>query len=283
MRNWFLLQGAIVGVAVVAIVWRETRRPLRRRVEPRLAHTIRNAAVGAVGAAAVHLVETPIVLPAAILIEDRGIGILHNLPLPRGLSVVLACVLMDYTLYVWHVLAHKRPWLWRFHVVHHADLDLDASTAVRFHFGELIISIPWRLAQIAVIGTGPRALIIWQTATLVSILFHHSNARLPETLERALSRVIVTPRMHGIHHSVASDEVNSNWSSGLAVWDRLHGTFRLDVPQEAISIGVPAYREPGDVGIGRMLALPFVARNLNTPQRAERRAAQTAPTAPPDA
>ena len=280
MRNWFLVQGAIVGVAVVAIVWRETRRPLRPRVERRLVHTIRNAAVGAVGAAAVHLVETPIVLPFAILIEGRGAGILHNIPLPRWLTVVLACVLMDYTLYVWHVLVHKHPWLWRFHVVHHADLDLDASTAVRFHFGELLISIPWRLAQIAIIGTSPQALVIWQTATLVSILFHHSNADLPEAFERTLSRVIVTPRMHGIHHSVVHDEVNSNWSSGLAVWDRLHGTFRLDVPQAAITIGVPECRVPRDVALGRMLALPFVARNLNTPNHVERRALEAAP---PDA
>jgi sterol desaturase/sphingolipid hydroxylase (fatty acid hydroxylase superfamily) len=269
MRNWIVLQGAIVGVAVIAIAWRETRRPLRRRLERRLVHTVRNAAVGAAGAAAVHLVETPIIVPFAYLIEGRGIGLLHNVPLPRWLTVVVACVLMDYTLYVWHVLVHKHPWLWRFHVVHHADLDLDASTAVRFHFGELIISIPWRLAQIALIGTSPRALVIWQTATLVSILFHHSNARLPEGLERALSRVLVTPRMHGIHHSVMNDEVNSNWSSGLAVWDRLHGTFRLDVPQDAITIGVPEYRQPREVTLGRMLALPFVARNLNRTKRAE--------------
>ena len=280
MRNWFVLQGAIVGVAVVAIAWRETRRPLRRRVEHRASHTVRNAAIGAVGAAAVHLVETPIVLPFAILVEARGLGILSNIPLPRPLSVLFACVLMDYTLYVWHVLVHRHPWLWRFHVVHHADLDLDASTAIRFHFGELLISIPWRLAQIAVIGTGPQALVIWQTATLVSILFHHSNASLPAALERALSRVIVTPRMHGIHHSVVDDQINSNWSSGLAVWDRMHGTFRLDVAQEAITIGVPEYQAPGRVTLGRMLALPFGARNLNRPKRAERRPFEAAP---PDA
>jgi sterol desaturase/sphingolipid hydroxylase (fatty acid hydroxylase superfamily) len=268
MRNWFVLQGAIVGVAVVAVVWRETRRPLRARVEPRLRHTIRNAAVGTIGAAAIHLIETPIVVPVAMLAENRGYGLLHRAPLPSLLKVALACILMDYTLYVWHVLVHKHPWLWRFHVVHHADLDLDASTAIRFHFGELLISIPWRLAQIAMIGTGPQALVIWQTATLVSIVFHHSNARLPEAFERALSHLIVTPRMHGIHHSVAADEVNSNWSSGLALWDRLHGTFRLDVPQEAITIGVPGLHAPRAVTLGRMLSFPFVARNLNTPGRA---------------
>lgn len=258
MPPWLSTQAGVVILAFGLLLWRETRRPLRDRVERRLTHTARNVAVGILSAAAVHLVETPIVLPFAAFVEGRGIGLLRAVNLPAWLDVVLACVLMDYTLYVWHVLAHKRPWLWRFHVVHHADLDLDASTAVRFHFGELLISIPWRLAQIALIGTTPHALVVWQTATLVSILFHHSNAELPLRLERVLSKVIVTPRMHGIHHSVAPNEVNSNWSSGLALWDHLHRTFRLDVPQRGIVIGVPEYRAPNRVSLARMIALPFV-------------------------
>lgn len=259
---WLSAQAVVVAIAFGLLLWRETRRPLRDRVERRLVHTARNVAVGIVSAAAVHVLETPIVLPFAAFVEGRGIGLLRLVPLPGWLDVVLTCVLMDYTLYVWHVLAHKLPILWRFHLVHHADLDLDASTAVRFHFGELLISIPWRVAQIALIGTTPQALVIWQTATLVSILFHHSNAELPLRLERALSRIVVTPRMHGIHHSVVESEVNSNWSSGLAWWDRLHGTFRLDVPQRDIVIGVPEYRAPRQVSFARMIAFPFVNRRL---------------------
>jgi sterol desaturase/sphingolipid hydroxylase (fatty acid hydroxylase superfamily) len=257
MPAWLSTQAAVVAIAFGLLLWRETRRPLRDRVERRLVHTARNVAVGIVSAAAVHLVETPVVLPFAAFVESRGIGLLRVVTLPAWLDVLVACVLMDYTLYVWHVLAHKRPLLWRFHLVHHADLDLDASTAVRFHFGELLISIPWRIAQIALIGTTPQALVVWQTATLVSILFHHSNAALPLPLERALSRLIVTPRMHGIHHSVIESEVNSNWSSGLALWDRMHGTFRLDVPQRDIVIGVPEYRAPRQVSLARMIASPF--------------------------
>jgi sterol desaturase/sphingolipid hydroxylase (fatty acid hydroxylase superfamily) len=257
MPTWLFSQAAVVVTAFGLLLWRETRRPLRDRVERRLVHTARNVAVGIVSAAAVHLAETPVVLPFAAFVERRGLGLLRVVTLPAWLDVLVACVLMDYTLYVWHVLVHKQPFLWRFHLVHHADLDLDASTAVRFHFGELLISIPWRIAQIALIGTTPHALVVWQSATLVSILFHHSNAELPLPLERALSRIIVTPRMHGIHHSVVESEVNSNWSSGLALWDRLHGTFRLDVPQRDIVIGVPQYREPRQVSLARMIASPF--------------------------
>jgi sterol desaturase/sphingolipid hydroxylase (fatty acid hydroxylase superfamily) len=166
-------------------------------------------------------------------------------------------VLLDYTLYLWHVLVHRAPWLWRFHVVHHIDLDLDATTALRFHFAELVLSVPWRAAQILLVGVSPLALSVWQTLLMLSVLFHHSNVRLAVGLERKINLLVVTPRMHGIHHSVVEEETNSNWSSGLTLWDRLHGTLRLDVPQDAIDIGVPAYREPREVGLGSMLALPF--------------------------
>lgn len=276
MPAWFSAQAAVVAIAFGLLLWRETRRPLRDRVERRLVHTARNVGVGILSAVAVNLVETPVVLPFAAFVEGRGIGLLRVVTLPGWLDVLLACVLMDYTLYVWHVLAHKSPLLWRFHLVHHADLDLDASTAVRFHFGELLISIPWRIGQIALIGTTPHALVVWQTATLVSILFHHSNAELPLPLERALSWVIVTPRMHGIHHSVVESEVNSNWSSGLALWDRVHGTFRLDVPQHEIVIGVPEYRAPWQVSLARILALPFATRSLHRGDHAQRHAGKDA-------
>src|SRR5207249_6219037 len=164
---------------------------------------------------------------------------------------------MDYTLYGWHVLTHRVPFLWRFHVVHHVDLDLDASTALRFHFAEIVISIGWRIAQVVLIGVPPLALSAWQTATLVSIMFHHSNARLPIALERRLNRLIVTPRMHGIHHSTVREETDSNWSSGLTLWDKLHGTLRLNVPQHEVRIGVPAYGEPSRVALRQLLLMPF--------------------------
>ena len=149
------------------------------------------------------------------------------------------------------------PALWRFHVVHHADLDLDASTALRFHFGELALSVPWRAAQIIGISVSPRALSIWQTGLMLAIIFHHSNIRLPLEVERWISPVVVTPRMHGIHHSIVPAESDSNWSSGLAVWDWLHGTVRLNVPQEAVEIGVEAYRSPQDVTLPALIKMPF--------------------------
>ena len=145
----------------------------------------------------------------------------------------------------------------RFHQPHHVDLDLDASTALRFDFAEMVVSVPWRAAQVVVIGVSPLALSVWQTATLVEILFHHSNVELPIGVERWLCRLIVTPRLHGIHHSTVPEETGSNWSSGLTVWDWLHGTLRLNVSQDAIAIGVPAYREAEEVTLPNVLSMPF--------------------------
>jgi sterol desaturase/sphingolipid hydroxylase (fatty acid hydroxylase superfamily) len=247
----------IIG-AFGALVWLERRHPLRRAVESKLKRNARNLMVAGMAAMALQIAERPLIEPLASLVERRRWGLLKRARLPVWVEATLAVILMDYTLYIWHVLTHRVTWLWRFHVVHHADLDLDASTALRFHFAELVLSAPWRAAQVVAIGVSPLSLSLWQTMLFLSIMFHHSNVRLPLEVERQLNRLIVTPRMHGIHHSVVIDETNSNWSSGLTVWDWLHGTLRLNVPQEEIIIGVPAYREPEEVTLERILEIPFV-------------------------
>lgn len=251
------MRGSLV-VGAFGLLWLlERRRPLRRAVEPRLRRNARNLAVAATAAAALRLLERPLVEPLTALVEKRRWGLLKLARLPQWLEVGLALLLMDYTLYLWHVLTHRAPFLWRFHVAHHVDLDLDASTALRFHFGELALSTGWRACQVTAIGVSPLSLSVWQTFLLLSIIFHHSNVRLPLEVERKLNRVLVTPRMHGIHHSTIREETNANWSSGLTLWDRLHGTLCLNVAQDEITIGVPAYREPEEVGLIEVLKLPF--------------------------
>lgn len=254
----FRALGPAVGIAALAgLILLERRRPLRRRTEPQVLRAGRNLAVAAGAALALRLVEKPVVEPLARTAEARGWGLLKRLKLPRAVETIAAVALMDYTLFLWHVLMHRIGGLWRFHLVHHTDLDLDTTTALRFHFGELIPSVVWRALQVVLIGVSPRALRIWQIATSASVAFHHSNLRIPAAWERRLLWLIVTPRMHGIHHSIAQDETDSNWSSGLTVWDRLHGTLRLDVPQDRITIGVPAYRDPADLSALRILLMPF--------------------------
>jgi sterol desaturase/sphingolipid hydroxylase (fatty acid hydroxylase superfamily) len=247
----------LVGGAFGALLWLERRRPLRRSVESKLRRQGRNFAVAALSAATIQLTEKPVTAPLSQLVERRRWGLLKQLDLPAWLETTLAVALLDYTLYLWHILLHRVPLLWRFHEPHHVDLDMDASTALRFHFGEMILSVPWRAAQIVLIGVSPRALSLWQVATLIEVMFQHSNVELPVEGERLLCRIVVTPRMHGIHHSIVAEETGSNWSSGLTLWDWLHGTLRLNVPQQAITIGVPAYRDPEQVTLPKVLAMPL--------------------------
>ena len=253
------LSGILVLGTFATLVFLENRRPLRQgAVESKLRRNIRNLAIALGAAVSVQLAEQPLVRPLTRIIEKRRFGLLKQVALPAWVEVPLAVGLMDYTLYLWHVLTHRVPFLWRFHQAHHVDLDMDASTALRFHFGELILSVPWRALQVLTIGVCPFALSLWQTALLLEIMFHHSNVELTPETERWLARFIVTPRLHGIHHSIVEDEVNSNWSSGLTIWDRLHRTLRVDVPQEAITIGVPAFLDPEEVQLKEVIEMPFV-------------------------
>ncbi|HEY3137432.1 MAG TPA: sterol desaturase family protein [Blastocatellia bacterium] len=258
VKTPFWMSSSVAVVVYLTLLYFERRGPLRRAVESKLTRNVRNLSVAALSAGAVQISELPVAIFLGLLVERRGWGVVKLAGLPAWAEVVLALVLLDYTLYVWHVLTHRVPWLWRFHVVHHADLDLDASTALRFHFGEMVISVPWRAGQILLIGVSPLSFVVWQSFLLAMILFHHSNVRLPIALERRLNLLIVTPRMHGIHHSFIREETDSNWSSGLTVWDWLHGTLRLNVPQQEITIGVPAYRTSSETGLLKLLRLPFI-------------------------
>jgi sterol desaturase/sphingolipid hydroxylase (fatty acid hydroxylase superfamily) len=229
-------------------------------VLPRVA---RNAAVGAITAVAVRALERPIVTRVAHLTQRRRWGLAPHFPLPPLAKTIAAIALMDYTLYWWHVLLHRAPALWRVHEPHHADRDLDASTALRFHFLEFVASIPWRCAQIVLIGVGPRTLATWQTLTLAEVIFHHSNVRLPRALEKRLARWIVTPRLHGIHHSVARVDRDSNFSSGLMLWDTLHGSARVNLDRDDVIIGLPDFRDAGEVTLVKTLALPVARPRRN--------------------
>jgi len=246
-----------VGVAAGALVVLERRRPLRRRREAGLARLARNVSIGVTAALTTAAADLVVVGPAQRLAERHRLGLLRAVRLPRVVRFVLGFLLLDYTLFLWHWLNHRSASLWRFHAVHHIDRDLDATTGIRFHFGELALAAGLRAAQILIIGADRATLRAWQRLLFVSVLFHHSNLDLPEPLERALVTVLATPRMHGIHHSERDAELHTNFASLLSWWDHLHGTFRFDVPQQAITTGVAGFDDTADVSLERSLALPF--------------------------
>jgi sterol desaturase/sphingolipid hydroxylase (fatty acid hydroxylase superfamily) len=246
---------AIGGAGLIYLL--EKRRPLRAETESKPRRNARNLLVSAAALATVQLLEKPVADKMTALVRRENVGLLKIFRLPPAFETLLAVLLLDYTLYLWHVLTHKVPLLWRFHLVHHTDCDLDASTAIRFHFGEIALSVLWRAAQIVVIGVSPEALRIWQTLLLPAIIFHHSNIDLPVGLDRKLRLFLVTPQMHGVHHSVVRAETDSNWSSGLSFWDRLHGTYLDAQLANPVTIGVPAFRDDATAKLERLALMPF--------------------------
>lgn len=253
----FWLTGAIVAGTFGTLLLLELRRPLRKEEENKVRRDARNFAVAGTAALALSLTEMPVAERLTKLVEQKRIGLLKIIKLPRWLETALAVLLMDYTFYLWHVLTHKSPFLWRFHLAHHVDLEMDASTAFRFHFGEMTISTAFRAMQILIIGVSPLSFSVWQTFMLPNVLFHHSNVRLPENIEKIVSLVIVTPRIHDIHHRAVRDKTDSNWASGFSFWDKLHGTWREDFALNAEPIGVATYQNADELTLPQVLTLPF--------------------------
>lgn len=243
-------RGLLIGMWMAGLVWLECRNALRPERKSKLERDVRNLLIAAPAGLVMQAIEMPLALKLAEVAQTKRWGLLPRIHTPG----VLGIALLDYTLYWWHFLTHRVPLLWRFHQVHHLDQEMDATTGLRFHFGEMIISIAFRSAQIVLIGPTVSAVAAWQVFLFLCVLFHHSNVRLPLHWERRLARFVITPRLHGIHHSVVADEVNSNWSSGLTVWDWLHATLRTEIPQDRLVLGVRGLSDPG---VGASLALPF--------------------------
>ena len=204
------------------LFWLQSQRPLRRRHFSALQRMVRNFAFSTPGFAAMRLAMVPIPLTVAAWAEEQGIGLFHWLGVSGWAAAILGFVFMDWAYYWWHYLNHTLPFFWRFHNVHHTDLDLDVSTAARFHFGEIILSVPFRVLVVALLGIPFRALLIFEIIFESATMFHHSNWRLPLGLERALNHVIVTPRMHGIHHSIVEKEIKLGHHLLLVGWASSH-------------------------------------------------------------
>ena len=253
--DWIAGPLSVIGFGL--LLFAESKRPLRRATSNKLQRAATNTGVAATTAIALRLFFLPVVSSVSRFVQKRKIGLLNLVPMPKALRFAAEMLLLDYTFYWWHRWMHRNALLWRCHMVHHTDLDLDVSTAARFHFTEYLLSTGYRAAQIIVIGASPVGTACFETLIMVAAEFHHSNVRLPEGFEKRLNAFIVTPRMHGIHHSIIEQESNSNFATVLTIWDVLHASRRLDVPQEEITIGLAAYRDSGDLAFARLLALPF--------------------------
>ena len=235
----------------------ERRLPLRPQTRSLAGRVVLNLIISALALGVAALVVRPAMLKALHWSGAKPFGLVHTVHWPPALEFLISFLWMDLTFYWWHVANHRIQFLWRFHNVHHIDPDLDVSTGFRFHFGEVAMSAAFRAAQVAAIGISAPAFAAYELVFQGNTLFHHSNVRLPIRLERLLNRVLVTPRMHGIHHSQIRSETNSNYGVVFPWWDRLHRTLGLNVPQAAIKIGVPGYARPEDNRVVNTLLMPF--------------------------
>lgn len=275
--------GAIFASLFFILLLLQLEFPLRRQHFSALRRLGRNLIFFVPGFALARISLVPIPLLVAIWAAQHRFGLLHFLPAPRWLAIALGVLVMDYAYWWWHVGLHLVPVLWRFHNVHHSDLDMDVSTATRFHLGEVMFSVPFRMVVVALFGIDFWAMVIFEIMFEAANLFEHSNWRLPIALERALNFLFVTPRMHGIHHSIVQRETNSNWGTIFCWWDLIHRTMRRDISQDAITIGVAAYRDEAELTVGKLFALPFASPrpwqlpNGEVPEREVKAANELAP------
>jgi sterol desaturase/sphingolipid hydroxylase (fatty acid hydroxylase superfamily) len=247
----------IITALLVLLFVLERFFPLRESTRSLIARLVVNLIISAVMFLAAASLVRPVAHWALGWSANKPFGLVHVVTLPVWAEFTVSFLLMDLAWYYWHLANHRVPLLWRFHNVHHIDPELDVSTAFRFHFGEIAFSSGFNLLQISLIGISGWAFTAYQIVFLTEVVFHHSNWRLPISFERILSKVFVTPRMHGIHHSQVHRENNSNFGTVFTWWDRLHRTLGLNIPQAEITIGIPAYSREEDNTVGRAFVMPF--------------------------
>ena len=195
----------------------------------------------------------------ALIANGHGLGLFNVVPLPAWIGVVASVILLDLAIYFQHVLFHAVPALWRLHRMHHADLDIDVSTGLRFHPIEILLSMVVKLAVVLALGASALAVLLFEVLLNATSMFNHSNVRMQEGFEGVLRWFIVTPDMHRVHHSILAGETNSNFGFNLPWWDRLFGTYRAQpaAGHEAMTIGIEQFRDPRELGLDRMLLQPF--------------------------
>jgi sterol desaturase/sphingolipid hydroxylase (fatty acid hydroxylase superfamily) len=195
----------------------------------------------------------------ALLAEARGWGLFPALGLPYGLAIVFGVILLDLAIYLQHVLFHAVPALWRLHRMHHADLEFDVTTGVRFHPIEILLSMAIKLGVVAALGVPALAVVVFEVLLNATSMFNHGNVRMSPSVDRTLRWFVVTPDMHRVHHSINARETNSNFGFNLPWWDRLFGTYRAQPKEghEAMIIGIQQFRTEGDLRLDQMLVQPL--------------------------
>lgn len=243
------------------IVWEiiAARRPQRYRRRRRWPS---NLLIVVLDTLVIRLIFPLAAVGVALVVAEQGWGLFNLFALPLWLAVLASVVVLDLTVYFQHRLFHAVPWLWRLHRMHHADLEFDVTTGLRFHPLEMLISMGIKLAVVAALGAPALAVLIFEIVLNATSMFNHGNVRLPSRIDRSLRLLLVTPDMHRVHHSIVRRETDSNFGFNLPWWDRLFGTYR-DQPAAGhlgMTIGIEDFRDSRNLRLDRMLIQPFLAR-----------------------
>jgi len=251
--------GFFFGIFTLVALW-ELSAPRRELQVSKAARWLSNLGLMTLDTILLRILLPSAAVGMAAFATEQGWGLLNHFKIPFLLSLPVGVLALDLVIWLQHVMMHAVPVLWRLHRVHHADLDYDLTTAVRFHPLEILLSMLIKMAAVTVLGPPVAAVILFEVILNGMAMFNHGNLRLPASLDRRLRRLVVTPDMHRVHHSVEDDETNSNFGFNLSWWDRLFGTYR-DQPRsghQGMTIGIHHFRDPREVCLlPGLLALPF--------------------------
>ena len=250
--------GFFAGVLAAMALW-EAFAPRRPQEIGRAWRWPNNLGVVAVDTIVLRILFPTAAVGFAILAEERGWGFLNTVALPAWSEVVIAVIVLDLVIYLQHVLFHAVPALWRLHRMHHADLEFDVTTGVRFHPVEIVISMVIKIGVVAALGAPALGVLVFEVILNATSMFSHSNVRLPAGIDRVLRWIVVTPDMHRVHHSIERRETDSNFGFNLPWWDRLFGTYRPEpeAGHEGMTLGIPQFRNARELRLDRMLLQPL--------------------------
>lgn len=250
--------GAFVGVLALLAAW-ELLAPRRQLTVGRRRRWPGNFGIVIVDTVVLRILFPTAAVGLALLADARGWGVLNQVAIPQWAAILVAILALDLLIYAQHVLFHSVPLLWRLHRMHHADLDIDVTTGIRFHPVEILLSMLIKLAAVVALGAPALGVMIFEIVLNATSMFNHSNVRLPAGADRRLRRILVTPDMHRVHHSIVARETHSNFGFNLPWWDRLFGTYRAQpaAGHEAMTIGLPEFRDPAELRLDRMLSQPL--------------------------
>jgi sterol desaturase/sphingolipid hydroxylase (fatty acid hydroxylase superfamily) len=246
-----------LGVLVAMAVW-ELAAPRRRQEIPRVIRWTNNLGLVVIDTIVLRLSFPILAVGLAVIAQDRGWGLFNIIEAPGWFAVLVSIVILDLVIYLQHVMFHAVPALWRLHRMHHADLEFDVTTGLRFHPVEILLSMGIKLAMVMALGPPAVAVLIFEVLLNATAMFNHSNIRLPMLVDRFLRLIVVTPDMHRVHHSVIPEETNSNFGFNLPWWDKLLGTYKAQpkAGHEEMSIGIEQFRTTRDLWLDRMLVQP---------------------------